>query len=133
MKVKTFEIGGKYGYVVQVSKNENKVLQIGYSDPRYWGIHEISKDGTTECDYEFLREKEPNVYNAIINVKNGGKHIRYLIRNEDGLYGEFEKWELDYKCNEMFKNKQYKIIESKNKNEHVLEFGSKPLKKTKTR
>ena len=123
MKINTFIIGGKYGYRVFISQDTHKVLMINYEDPRSGGTIEKSKDGITECNYEFLKDAEKEVYDEIIRVKNGEVHKKYRVINSHGIFGDFEIWELDYEHNKKtFLTHGSRIVISEFKNIIVLSF-----------
>jgi hypothetical protein len=123
MEINTFIIGGEYGYKAFISEDTHKVLMITYEDPRSGGTIEKSKDGITECNYEFLKDAEKEVYDEIIRVKSGEVHKRYQVVNSEGIFGDFEKWELDYEHNKKaFLIPGSRIVISKFKNIIVLSF-----------
>ncbi|MDP3445785.1 MAG: hypothetical protein Q8T08_23230, partial [Ignavibacteria bacterium] len=97
------EIGDRYGYIVFVHVESKKVLAIFYEQPYSGGTIAQSPDADTECDYEFLKEKEPDVYNELLKIKSGYPTYTYIVFNKLGKFGPFEKWALD-------KNKEYQRL-----------------------
>lgn len=108
----SYRIGGKYGYYVYMDVETKKVLQVHYEDPRSGGMIGRSYDGIKEPEsaLEEVKKREPNVWNKIQNIKNGTEDfLRYAWFDENGVQvtSTFEKWELDYPCNQNL-NDEYK-------------------------
>ena len=123
MEVDVYQIGGRYGHQVWISEDSHKVLEITYEDPRSGGTIERSPDGITECDISFLKNHEPELYDEIMRVKNGKPHHKYRVVNNRGIYGDFEKWELEYEHNKKtFLIESARIEISKHKNRSTFSF-----------
>lgn len=118
-KVTLYRIGGMYGYRAFMNVDTRIVYFVDYEEPRMGGIIFESVHLGVECDYSKLKNLDIDVYNRIINIKNGTESLltKYSVKNDKGTFGCFEKWELDYPINKDYFNESLHpfVIETENR------------------